>query len=252
MDFLLLALAFFQTSPIPVAETPAYLEQVLVDARAEYPEVEFELHLESPLVVASADVRGGRKFVRLDGGLLRSPRLNADILRFVICHELGHLYGGAPRRQLPPEWTGDRAPDGLSLLSGEGQSDYYAASACFHLLAHANETETGFLSPAEESELDRRCVNARDLVLCRRNARAGLGLLTLVKEFPISFLTPSPERVKVTNADTYPSRQCRLDTILAGALCRMPLGKRGDPLDPRHGACGDPEAERPLCWFAPR
>lgn len=257
MDFLLLALSFLQLDarpPAVVPDAPPFFERVLEDARREYPEIRFELRPESTLVVASAEVVGGRKLVRLDGGLIRSPRLDADVLRFVICHELGHLYGGAPRRALPPEWTGDQAPDGRSLLSAEGQSDYYAAAACFHRLADraradgTPESRDG-LAPDEEAAVERGCAGLADESLCRRTLRAGRGMLVLVRDFPISFLTPSTERVARTNADSYPSRQCRLDTIRAGALCRGRVLDPGDLYNPRPGLCDNPAGERPPCWF---
>lgn len=180
-----------------------------------------EIREDSPLNSASAD-RGlnGDYIVRVDRGLLRSPRLTDDVLRLILCHELGHLFGGPPRKPLPPEWDGPTAPDGGSLFSSEGQADVYAARACFRRLATA-----AALPPKDDAlpfRVRAECddgwrAGTEGAGLCRRAAMAALGFLTLDHDFPIGFDLRDATVVERTLDGVYPSRQCRLDSMLAAA-----------------------------------
>ncbi|MBX2987088.1 MAG: hypothetical protein KF802_04245 [Bdellovibrionaceae bacterium] len=211
---------------------------------------------DSVSVVASAHRDKDLLWIEIHGGLLRSPRLSEDGLRFVLCHELGHFFAGAPRKAHPFDSPEESAPDGLSFFSAEGQSDYYAASACFRRIV-AGQDHGSFLGkapvpPAVREKCERTWgrLSAESLV-CQRTILAGLNMLLLVKDFPISVETPSEERVERTNAFFYPSRQCRLDTAVAGALCRSSLPLLFDFNDPMAVRCGNAEGLRPRCWFKP-
>lgn len=85
--------------------------------------------------MASADTDGKNYFVIVNRGLIENPKLSLDGFRMILCHEVGHLFSGAPRRPIPVEWDGPTAPDSLSFLSSEGQSAYYATAVCFRALA---------------------------------------------------------------------------------------------------------------------
>lgn len=150
---------------------------------------------ESPAEEASAYSDGKTMTVTLSLALLKSPRLSDDGLRFTLCYEMGHLLGGEPRRNVPFDWDGPTAPDGRSLMSSEGQADYYAANTCFGEIVDATDTD----------------------VLRARIGLGALNMLQLSKDFDISFDTPSQEVVNETIIDAYPPRQCRLDTAVAGA-----------------------------------
>jgi hypothetical protein len=140
--------------------------------------------------------------VEIFTGLLKNPRLTQDTLRMMICHELGHIFGGKPKRNIPMDWDGPVNSDGFSYLSAEGQADYFAGSECFRKIT-------------------------KEKVSNARIAEAGLKFLTIVKDFPISLSTPDKSIAPLLMRDSYPGRQCRLDTIVAGA--------KG--------------AARPACWY---
>jgi hypothetical protein len=215
----------------------------------------FQIRPESDSVVASAEGDGTHSKVIVHGGLLRSKRLTPDALRSVLCHELGHIYGGTPKRRAPIDWDGPMTEDGLSYVSSEGQADYYSTLVCFRRLVrgqdHANRIELAKLTP----RVTRLCDYAwgkdtEDSWICRRAALGGESLLLLVADFPISFESPDFSITEETLRDIYPNRQCRLDTVLAGALCQRQL-----PLDlalvPMHESeCHEPESQRPNCWFS--
>jgi hypothetical protein len=81
--------------------------------------------------------------------------------------------------------------------------------------------------------------------------RAGLGaydFLRLVADFNISF-DAKDSSVTEKTLDTYPARQCRLDTAVAGALCRDPVPLRLDGKDVTAHGCTQGPAARPACWF---
>lgn len=77
---------------------------------------------EGALEEANAYSNGTTMAITVSTAFLQSPRLTDDGLRFTLCHKMGHLLGGAPRRHVPFEWDGPTAPDGLSLLSSEGDA----------------------------------------------------------------------------------------------------------------------------------
>jgi len=223
--------------------------------RASGRKLELNWRWDSDLNVASADSDGKTLKIIVHKGMLSSPRLSADSFRFVLCHEIGHLLGGAPRRSPPMEWNGSTAPDGQLWVSSEGQADYYASLSCFRRMIQGqnhrqalDNASTGHLAPTQPCNR----IWGQDTegsLICQRTSLGGWGMLQLVKDFAISFQTPDTSITPKIIRDAYPPRQCRLDTILAGALCKSePLLE----LDfNHHGAndCADPAARRPTCWY---
>lgn len=260
-----LLLGAFNTGVSAEPMAPPFVHKVINEAIALYQpvaesfgaELKIELRLNSPSIVASAHRTDAEFRVVVDGGLINSSRLSEDGFRFVLCHELGHLFGGAPRRGLPPEWNGPVADDGLSFYSAEGQSDYYASAVCFRRLVQRQTTQE-HQEMLKESNPPQVLINQCDRIwgestntslTCQRAALGGLNMLLLVKDFDISFDKKSPERVSETIRDFYPSRQCRLDTALAGALCKSDLPLVLDFNDPLRETCENREGKRPGCWF---
>lgn len=227
--------------PAPVfgaGAAPDFVETTLARARELYAPAaaleglafRVERREDSPLEVASADRDFLTMKIVFHAGLLRSPRLRADGFRMIVCHELGHLFGGDPRRPNPPEFEGPEAPDGLSYLSAEGQADYFAAS-CFRRLIDVEAPNPAPEAPASPRvrALCARAWGAGTTAarLCQRSAAGALDFLNLSKTFPISLEKEDPTITPRTLTGEYPSRQCRLDTMVAGAV----------------------RAERPRCWF---
>ena len=84
----------------------------------------------SSTVNASAQQSGSNWQVNMYGGLARHPLVTVDGFMMVVCHELGHHIGGAPRKG---GW-------GSVWASNEGQADYFAGLKCMRrvLLVQAN------------------------------------------------------------------------------------------------------------------
>jgi len=190
--------------------------------------------------------------VRVLGGIARHPLMTKDAFALVICHEVGHHFGGAPRKwERMNKWSSD-----------EGQADYFATIQCLKRL-WANDDNYQI----NESRLEKNeSVNSlcslnhigRDHALCVRTLYASYDVSKLVAsarhedKIP-GFDTPDPKIVTKTNQE-HPGSQCRLDTMIAGAICSK-NPEKFDPLDPNVGVCnvfaGDTIGNRPMCWYLP-
>ena len=169
----------------------------------------------------------------------------------IVCHELGHLFGGAPRRNVPLEWDGPIAHDGLSHLSSEGQADYYTSLVCFRKMlevASAESPVVDYKRVGPKLKLQAGYKGA-ELKNCLRAGLAGEDFLKLTFEFPVLC---EKEDTSVTDRlirDSYPGRQCRLDTIVSGALCPDKLPTALDFDNMANTTCRKQQALRPQCWF---
>ena len=258
---LLINLLFVLLSTTALAD--AWKKQIIEDAKVIYTPVSiatFNKPLyfrtsESPTVGGSAHHEREHLAIVLDKGLLETPRLTPDGLRMVICHELGHLFGGAPRRNVPPEWDGLTAHDGLSMMTSEGQADYYASLVCFRKLLELEASDSPHpdltrVGPRLKYKCETEAkLKGDELQNCLRAGLAGEDFLKLVFDFPISCEkfddSVAPELVR----DFYPGRQCRLDTIVSGALCseNQPLVLDFNLMN--MNSCAQEYATRPSCWF---
>jgi hypothetical protein len=205
------------------------------------------------------------------GGLARRPEITPDGFQVIVCHELGHLFGGYPFYRT--------IFGGLIWFSVEGESDYFATQSCAREL-WKNEPEQNAVHRATvdlyaQQRCDLAWSSRRERDLCYRIADASTSLARLLatpeKGEKPSFATPSLESVARTSR-RHPKAQCRLDTYFEGALCtenRDPSiipGKRlagyvGNFFNRRaerqaaaqscHTAEGYFDGVRPRCWFAP-
>lgn len=161
---------------------------------------------ENPDYFGGASLEGQKFTIALGNNLPQQQGVTGKAIAFALCHEVGHLLGGAPRKLMS---------DGkISWASAEGQSDYYAAKTCLPRL---------FESPALFA------VNKEAAVV-----ESGLEFILSVYELirfsglpAPSVGTPDGSQVTSTLLQ-YPSLQCRLDTVVAGAS--------GGP--------------RPSCWYS--
>jgi hypothetical protein len=215
-----------------------------------------ELNWENERVNASATRDDANNpVVIVFGGMARHNEMTRDGLVSILCHELGHHMGGAPKkyrgRSKKRSWS-----------SAEGQADYYASTKCLPLLFN-DGSETVNLSlldfPENVSRAEERCGNNP---LCTRITLAGLAIGRVFATLKGYYQMPSLERndhgrVWETNY-SHPVPQCRVDTFVAGAQCSIPPRDGFDPIDPSVGACyrdqgetQDVQGARPRCWYFP-
>lgn len=136
--------------------------------------------------------------VLVHGGMAGLPGTTEDSFALLLCHELGHLYGGVPYS------------DSHNRISGEGQADYWATKVCF---------------PQIIGQLPRRLPSRISLEFCEDKidcARALDAAQVMTAFFADNRRLPHP---KVSTPDesvapevllTHPEPQCRLDTFWAG------------------------------------
>lgn len=216
-------------------------------------------------VNAYADQKGNQWMVSMYGGLARRPEITPDGFALVVCHELGHHFGGYYFYG-PNHWA-----------AGEGQADYFATDVCAKRV-FAAFFDRRFLNRTDVPPyVKQRCdavwkESAAAQSLCYRSASAGLSLATLLAAIGASpapkFETPDPTRVPQTVVD-HPRAQCRLDTYLAGAVCAAPFDLKVIPAKGLPGGQNSKEGEavaakvscmeatqkigfRPYCWFKPQ
>ena len=197
--------------------------------------------------------RMGGWIVNMFGGLARHNTITEDGFALVLCHEIGHHLGGAPKvGGLFNRWA-----------SNEGQSDYFATLKCLRK-AFLNDNNAQAISRMNvPTTLSQACAkawpNKDDRAICIRSGMAGVsvaGLFAALRNQPEGkFETPDTNVVSRTD-DAHPAHQCRLDTYLQGALCEKSFNEDVSQSDEVratcHGSTGAKVGLRPLCWFKPK
>lgn len=192
--------------------------------------------------------------ISMFGGLARHETITEDGFALVVCHELGHHIGGAPRKT--SAWSS-------SWASNEGQSDYFATLKCLRKVwNYDNNREI-----IRRMEVPRALADAcgrqhlwnRDFSICVRGGMAGMSVSKLFQALRNAtvepkFETPDRNIVARTN-DNHPDYQCRLDTYFQGALCEASMNEDVSPTSEVtgtcHGSLGHNVGLRPMCWFKP-
>jgi len=113
------------------------------------------------------------------GGMLKHYFMNEYSMKLLLCHELGHAFGGAPYKSRGG-WS-----------STEGQSDYFSGLECAHRLGLS---ESDFFEAA--------------LRLAKIYADVAME--------PAPDLDACDETIVTRTNFGYPKAQCRLDTLVAG------------------------------------
>jgi hypothetical protein len=189
------------------------------------------------------------------GGLARYENMTRDGFAMVICHELGHHLGGAPKKA--SYW-------GYSWASNEGQADYFATLKCARRL-FINDDNAEILShmnidPLVADKCQENFKSEQDVNICVRASMAGKVLASVLNslghgEDPVEFNTPDDSVVRRTD-DSHPAAQCRLDTYFSGSICHVAYTEDVDNEDPAIGTCArvhnDIDGVRPLCWYKPK
>ena len=204
-------------------------------------------------VNAYASRRGGTWNVAMFGGLARHNTITSDGFALVVCHELGHHIGGAPKKA--SFWS--------TWASNEGQADYFSTAKCLRRVfrAEANSAQVVAEMNVPKVVIDtcsEQFTSQEDQLICQRGAMAGLSTAKLFQALrnqttAPDFTTPDANVVSRTN-DNHPATQCRLDTYYSGALCSVDELVDVDQADEAVGVCyasaGDTVGLRPKCWFS--
>lgn len=189
--------------------------------------------------------------VHVAGGIARGKGMTKDSLALIVCHEIGHHLGGAPRTFLYDGWP-----------SAEGQADYWASSKCLknYYKELANE-EIKLDSTIPEKIISECSFNFKaysEIKVCVRTLLASLDFANFLNALPdakapVSLDASDTRQVKGTNTNNYPRPQCRFDTLYQGALCDVGSDVATSDSDAKIGHCNDisKPGARPRCWYKP-
>ena len=172
---------------------------------------------EDPTVNANCSRIDGTVTINMYGGLARRNEVTPDTFALVLCHELGHAYGGTPYIRPAVQ------------IAAEGQADYYGMQVCMRRLLAQIPSDSNALAPDEL--ISDRCTTADDPTMCTRRLIAGENIAHLfaaIKHTDVpSYTTPDTSVVTQTELSYPKTVQCRIDTYY-NAVLNLP---------------------RPACWF---
>jgi hypothetical protein len=193
--------------------------------------------------IGGMDVKEGILQISIGKSAMSNLGLSNDALAAIMCHELGHFFAGAPIKE--------------SGYSTEAQSDYFSSAVCLKKVFRdmgsvaVKTVDPEILRNCNESFKD---VSERNV--CYRSAMAGLELMTgfhrRFSKFDRSAFYARPETAKKDPGyyTGYPSLQCRMETVVAGAYCNS-SEKKFDDKDENY-SCDTGAGARPACWFPVR
>jgi hypothetical protein len=210
-------------------------------------------------VNAYAQQSGKSWKVAMFGGLARHKTITQDGMALVVCHELGHHIGGAPKKA--GSIFGGAAN---AWASNEGQADYFATLKCLRK-TFLNDDNIAIVAamtvPATLSDACKKSTknDKEDTALCVRTSMAGKSVANLFSELSklpeAKFDSPDSKVVSKTD-DAHPKAQCRLDTYFQGSLCEIGMNEDVSQKEEVKGTChptlGHKIGTRPLCWFKPK
>lgn len=218
-------------------------------------------------VNAYASQSGSTWKVAMFGGLARHNTITADGMSLVVCHEIGHHIGGAPKKggsTTGGGWWGGSSGGVNSWASNEGQADYFSGLKCLRK-AFLNDNNVAIVAAMEiPKALRDACTkqnkgDKEDTALCLRIGMAGKSVSNLFADLgklpETKFETPDSKVVSTTDHN-HPKAQCRLDTYFQGALCEVSFNEDVSQKEEVKGTChpslGHKVGTRPLCWFKPK
>lgn len=202
---------------------------------------------------ANATRQGKNWKINMYGGLARHETVTEDGFSLVLCHELGHLVGGAPTINMIL----------MKPMSNEGQADYFAVTKCLRK-TFLNDDNAAVVASMDvpaivKTSCGKSFSNAAEKNICIRTAMAGVSVarfFAVVRKLePAKFETPDAAVVNST-FNSHPAHQCRLDTYYQGSLCDVSFNEDVDQKDEVKGTChktlGHTVGLRPLCWHKPK
>ncbi|MFY7993639.1 MAG: hypothetical protein ACOVP4_10130 [Bacteriovoracaceae bacterium] len=223
-------------------------------------------------VNAYASQSGKNYKVAMFGGLARHETITEDGFALVVCHEIGHHIGGAPKKGQPQTggggggwWGGTSSSSITSWASNEGQADYFANLKCLRRVFLNDDNAKIVKGLNAPKSLVDACSQANkgnkaDKEICIRGGMAGMSVSRLFMALRNStsepkFETPDSKVVAKTD-DNHPAYQCRLDTYFQGSLCEIDMNTDVSQEDETVGTChklnGQNSGIRPLCWHKPK
>ena len=197
---------------------------------------------------AFAEREGNVARIRINQGTRYHQRLNPNLYAMILCHELGHHLGGAPR--FADSWA-----------SVEGEADYFATLKCWRTI----ETSLpSFLTmdpiDSDSIKIQNDCISSystdsQTRIKCQHALNTALQLTKVLAGLSGFSATGLNSDATSTSrvSTTFPFANepvCRWLTFRSGGLC--PASSDLD-VEAQYGACTTqfaPLSARPVCWFA--
>lgn len=173
-----------------------------------------------------------KPLIKITRGIIQHQLSSKNVLALLICHELGHFWGGFPK-----QFRGNS--DLKSWSTAEGQADYYSIIMCAKHV-HLNRAQTQYKNCESKSK-------------CNELTEAALNLSKIYAEikfwpYGLKVDDPDPTVVRRTELD-HPNPQCRLDTMVAAIQClKMHHYMKDTEI---FYTCTLKENRQPSCWMAP-
>lgn len=165
-------------------------------------------------VNAYANQNGTTWTVYFYGGLARREEMTPDGFMLVVCHELGHHFGG---------YYFSAGPG----MAAEGQADYFSSHVCMREVwkddARGNEAVAALAPKAVKDSCESVWSEKTEQDLC---ARISLAAMSIAKLSYALFHDSDPNFEKIDTAEVpttnqlHPGSQCRLDTYVAASVCK--------------------------------
>ena len=198
--------------------------------------------------------RGKTWVINLYGGYARHPATTPDSYLLVMCHEIGHHIGGAPKKIIDSK---------THWASTEGQSDYYATLKCLRKIFRHDDNASIVRSLPIPESIRTECAasfrKASDFYLCLRTSFAGMAVSEVnadIRNMPTPEIDRTDSRIVSTTFNDHPEPQCRLNTYFQGAVCTVPSIRSVSQVNEMSGTC-HPKLKytkglRPGCWYRPK
>lgn len=207
---------------------------------------------DDPRVNAGTTKKGKEWILNLYGGYARHPLVTEDGYALVICHELGHHMGGAPKKVLDgtnPGWP-----------SVEGQADYFATLKCLRKIFRKDDNVaiTSLMS-VPQLITDKCSASFKtdwEIAICKRTSVAGMAIAAIsadIRSTEVPSVETPDQTVVESTYEAHPVPQCRLDTYFQGSVCEVSSTRSVSIEDETKGTChevnGHESGLRPSCWF---
>ena len=183
------------------------------------------------------------------GALYRNNYITNDSFLLVLCHELGHHLAGEPIKA------------GSLSASAEGQADYFATHLCMPKILSKEDNQFWSRNNSVDFKVKLKCdqtwgLNRTRSLICQRTIAAADDLVQFFNgkladgQVGSTVFNPDRSKVKSTNTHGYPPNQCRLDTYVAGALCKTEnISGMNKNRNCSFTNAFENKAIRPACWF---
>lgn len=206
--------------------------------------------IEAPNAYAAKTADGNWE-ITVIASLLSLQEQTKASLGIILCHEIGHFFGGEPYVvgiQMTPA-VRSRAPKKMSC---EGQADYFATSECLKELSSKLpdlfEGNQGLINPVVDHYCDESYLAKEESIVCRESLVASYQAVRVYQRIMEELRVPSSFFGKVENEKSnrtlnyvgeYPDLDCRYETFVKGALCSNLNGN----------VCNTLKWKRPSCWY---